>query len=195
MISHKVDMNWELKINLSTWADEGLLLWQGPPSDAFSFESNDIAVGIAGGEVQFVSNNKKLSVMKKVNDGQEHKISVKKEGTKITLDVDGLKNSDEFANLEDQTLMEELQDMDFYLGGLPDDMSTDYFNNKGFAGCIHYLDAYNKPKPGTNMPSYGGRVKFGDSEMNRGSQGVQPMKECSLGNLWYRQGGNFKIAH
>ena len=183
MISHKVDMNWELKIDFSTWIDEGLLLWQGPPSDAFSFESNDIAVGISEGRVQFVSNNKKLSVMKMVNDGQEHKVSVKKEGTKITVDVDGMKNSDEFANLEDPTLMDELQEMDFYLGGLPDDMSTDYFSNKGFAGCIHYLDAYNKPKPGTNRPSYGGRVKFGDSEMNRGSEGVQPMKECSLGNL------------
>ena len=53
LISHKVDMNWELKIDLSTWINEGLILWQGASSDSvFSSERNDIAVGIAQGRPQ-----------------------------------------------------------------------------------------------------------------------------------------------
>ena len=184
LISHKVDMNWELKIDLSTWINEGLILWQGASSDSvFSSERNDIAVGIAQGKIQFWSNNKPLTVEgKMVNDGQEHKISVKKDGIKIILDVDGMQASDDFPNLEDEELMEKLQEMDVFLGGLPDGMFENYFLS-GFTGCIHYLDAYNKPKPGINKPSYGARVNFADSVMNQESEGVESTKQCLLGKI------------
>ena len=80
------------------------------------------------------------------------------QGSMITLDVDGFKNFNEFPAMLDEGLMEELQEQDFYLGGhgskvqalgaLPESISSwsgGYFQN-GYAGCIHHLDAYNKPQ-------------------------------------------------
>ena len=70
--------------------------------------------------MHFYSNGIELSNPEIVSDGQQHIISVKKEGMEITLDVNGVKSSNVYLNMDDSALMAQLQKMDFYLGGLPD---------------------------------------------------------------------------
>ena len=66
MISHKVDMNWELKINFSTWIQEGLILWQGNQIQENLVDEDDssnyIALGIRNSRMLFISNGIELSV-------------------------------------------------------------------------------------------------------------------------------------
>ena len=124
MISHKVDMNWELKINFSTWIQEGLILWQGNQIQENLFDDDDtsnyIALGIRNSRMLFISNGIELSVNQIVSDGQQHMVTVKKEGNQIKLHVNGAGwKSNVYTDMSDSGLMNQLQTLDFYLGGLP----------------------------------------------------------------------------
>ena len=59
-------MNWELKINFSTWIQEGLILWQGNQIQENLFDEDDssnyIALGIRNSRMLFISNGIELSV-------------------------------------------------------------------------------------------------------------------------------------
>ena len=67
LLSHSLNMNWEVKINISTWKPNGLLLWQGHieeenlAENAVSLvnldQDNYEALGISNGNVLFVSNS------------------------------------------------------------------------------------------------------------------------------------------
>ena len=132
LLSHSLNMNWEVKINISTWKPNGLLLWQGHideenlAENAVSLvnldQDNYEALGISNGNVLFVSNGVELiNDQIFVNDGQNHEIHLKKKNTTVTLSVDGApETSQVYENLEDETLMKQLQTMDFFLGGLPE---------------------------------------------------------------------------
>ena len=92
-----------------------------------------MALGIRDGKVVFASNGEELvnnNVM--VNDGiNEHVIEVFKTGTKISLKVNNDLNTlvtKTFENLEDEKLMNQLQEMDFFLGGLP--KNSPYWQNQ-----------------------------------------------------------------
>ena len=132
LLSHNLNMNWEVKINISTWKPNGLLLWQGHIKENLAEngvmslvdldQDNYEALGISNGKVLFVSNGVELiNDQIFVNDGQNHEIHLKKKNTLITLSVDGNTETDQiYENLEDETLMKQLQTMDFFLGGLPE---------------------------------------------------------------------------
>ena len=92
-----------------------------------------MALGIRDGKVVFASNGEELvnnNVM--VDDGiNEHVIEVFKTGTKISLKVNNDLNTlvtKTFENLEDEKLMNQLQEMDFFLGGLP--KNSPYWQNQ-----------------------------------------------------------------
>ena len=96
-------------------------------------QDNYMALGIRDGKVVFASNGVELvnnNVM--VNDGiNEHVIEVFKTGTKISLKVNNDLNTlvtETFENLEDEKLMNQLQEMDFFLGGLP--KNSPYWQNQ-----------------------------------------------------------------
>ena len=92
-----------------------------------------MALGIRDGKVVFASNGVELvnnNVI--VDDGiNEHVIEVFKTGTKISLKVNNDLNTlvtETFENLEDEKLMNQLQEMDFFLGGLP--KNSPYWQNQ-----------------------------------------------------------------
>ena len=96
-------------------------------------QDNYMALGIRNGKVVFASNGVELvnnNVM--VDDGiNEHVIEVFKTGTKISLKVNNDLNTlvtETFENLEDEKLMNQLQEMDFFLGGLP--KNSPYWQNQ-----------------------------------------------------------------
>ena len=96
-------------------------------------QDNYMALGIRDGKVVFASNGVELvnnNVM--VDDGiNEHVIEVFKTGTKISLKVNNDLNTlvtETFENLEDEKLMNQLQEMDFFLGGLP--KNSPYWQNQ-----------------------------------------------------------------
>ena len=96
-------------------------------------QDNYMALGIRDGKVVFASNGVELvnnNVM--VDDGiNEHVIEVFKTGTKISLKVNNDLNTlvtGTFENLEDEKLMNQLQEMDFFLGGLP--KNSPYWQNQ-----------------------------------------------------------------
>ena len=76
--------------------------------------------------IHFYSNGIEVFNPEIVSDGQQHIISVKKEGNDITLDVNGVKISNTYPDMDDSELMAQLQKMDFYLGGLPDTVEGKY---------------------------------------------------------------------
>ena len=47
--------------------------------------------------------------------------------------------------MDDEDLMTDLQELDFYLGGLPENINqwTNGKFQKGFSGCIHHIDTEN----------------------------------------------------
>ena len=114
MIAHTNNANWTLQMNFSTWAEEGLLLWQGIPT-------NYIALGIRDSKIGFLSDNKEIFARKRVDDGYLHTLAITKEGLNITLTVDDSNeiNSLTFDNMDDKDQMKALQKADFYLGGSP----------------------------------------------------------------------------
>ena len=92
-----------------------------------------MALGIRDGKVVFASNGEELVNNKvMVDDGiNEHVIEVFKTGTKISLKVNNDLNTlvtKTFENLEDEKLMNQLQEMDFFLGGLP--KNSPYWQNQ-----------------------------------------------------------------
>ena len=122
MIDHDVDYNWLIKINISTYQPNGLLLWQGSISDSY------LSIGILDGNVAFVSNGIRLLNSATLVNGQNHQILLKKLGTKIILGVDDIiVESDYYKNLEDEYLMEKLKGDDIFIGGLPENDPN--FNN------------------------------------------------------------------
>ncbi len=175
IISHDVNMKWELTVEFSTWLNNGLLIWRGKQSvglggraaddddsifsifDTSSGNDNNAntndniyaALGIKDSKIVFVSNGIQTSVDSViVNDGKPHTVVARKEGTTLTLEVDGVTNSGEYPSFQDANMMADLGKLDLFLGGLPDNsligtLSKGVFTN-GFSGCIHHLDAYNK---------------------------------------------------
>ena len=63
IISHNVDMKWELKVKFSTWISNGLLIWRGKQKAGlggafFDDDQTDlyVALGIQNSNIVFVSN-------------------------------------------------------------------------------------------------------------------------------------------
>ena len=122
MIDHDIDYNWLIKINISTYQPNGLLLWQG------SISNNYLSVGILDGNVAFVANGQRLLNSATLVNGQNHQILLKKLGTKIILGVDNtVVENDYFDILEDEKFMENLKADDIFIGGLP--KNDPNFNN------------------------------------------------------------------
>ena len=81
IISHKIDMNWELKITFSTWIHEGLILWQGHQIQENLFENDEpinyIALGIRNSKMVFVSNGIETIGKGKRNVFSNHRIALR----------------------------------------------------------------------------------------------------------------------
>lgn len=186
LISHKVEDDWKIRMTISTWQPNGLLLWQGK-EDAPSFNlfdpepENYMAMGIKNGHFTFRSNGKDVMVEKTfIIDGNPHNITIEKKKSDIIINVDKDHTaSEQFDNLLDQGLMEVLQEEDFYLGGWNgnvDELTEGYFTS-GFAGCIHFLDAHNI-KTGVTYGSSPEEFKKGLA--NQDYKGVVSSNKCLL---------------
>lgn len=170
-IKHKVDFDWYLKVNFSTWNNEALVFWQGQ-------RQNHIALGIKNSQMHFVTNGVPLIVEKYVNDGEIHQVSLSEKQGEIELEVDGMKKSRTFNNFLDENLMNQLNGDDYFLGGLPQNNQENEYFSAGFSGCIYGLLSKNKKHDGSM--SYGDLVDFADETLNKKSEGVLSTNQCIL---------------
>ena len=127
LIDHNIDFNWKMKINISTYQPNGLLLWQGQiqqiqydqiDTTMTSIDDNYLALGIQNGNVVFVSNGVSLYNGATLINGQNHQIQLIKQGTKIILKLDDNSVNGNYPNLENEILMDQLKGADIFIGGL-----------------------------------------------------------------------------